>query len=296
MDDGADLVSGVLKDRPDLVADMYGSTEETTTGVIRLRAMANDGVLNFPVIAVNDSDTKHLFDNRYGTGQSTIDGLIRATNILLAGKAFVVGGYGYCSRGIAERARGMGANVIITEIDPVRALEAAMDGFRVMPMAEAAAIADFIVTATGDKHVIDADDFAAMKDGCVVANSGHFNVEINIPALEALSVEKRQPRTFIDQYVLKDGRKINLLGEGRLINLASAEGHPSAVMDMSFANQALASEYLVQHKGKLAHGVHALPRELDKEIASLKLAAMGITFDTLTPEQEHYLNSWQEGT
>jgi adenosylhomocysteinase len=296
MDDGADLVSGVLKDRPDLIADMYGSTEETTTGVIRLRAMANDGVLNFPVIAVNDSDTKHLFDNRYGTGQSTIDGLIRATNILLAGKTFVVGGYGYCSRGIADRAHGMGANVIVTEIDPVRALEAAMDGYRVMPMSEAAALADFIVTATGDKHVIDADDFALMKDGCVVANSGHFNVEINIPALEQLSVEKRQPRTFIDQYILKDGRKINLLGEGRLINLASAEGHPSAVMDMSFANQALASEFLVRHKGKLSHGVHALPRELDKEIASLKLAAMGIKFDTLTPEQENYLNSWQEGT
>jgi adenosylhomocysteinase len=296
MDDGADLVSGVLKDRPDLIGDMYGSTEETTTGVIRLRAMANDGVLNFPVIAVNDSDTKHLFDNRYGTGQSTIDGLIRATNILLAGKTFVVGGYGYCSRGIADRAHGMGANVIVTEIDPVRALEAAMDGYRVMPMAEAAAVADFIVTATGDKHVIDADDFAVMKDGCVVANSGHFNVEINIPALEMLSVEKRQPRAFVDQYILKDGRKINLLGEGRLINLASAEGHPSAVMDMSFANQALASEFLVRHKGKLAHGVHALPRELDKEIASLKLAAMGIKFDTLTPEQEHYLNSWQEGT
>jgi adenosylhomocysteinase len=296
MDDGADLVSGVLKDRPDLIADMYGSTEETTTGVIRLRAMANDGVLNFPVIAVNDSDTKHLFDNRYGTGQSTIDGLIRATNILLAGKTFVVGGYGYCSRGIADRAHGMGANVIVTEIDPVRALEAAMDGYRVMPMSEAAGLADFIVTATGDKHVIDADDFALMKDGCVVANSGHFNVEINIPALEQLSVEKRQPRTFIDQYILKDGRKINLLGEGRLINLASAEGHPSAVMDMSFANQALASEFLVRHKGKLAHGVHALPRELDKEIASLKLAAMGIKFDTLTPEQENYLNSWQEGT
>jgi adenosylhomocysteinase len=296
MDDGADLVSGVLKDRPDLIADMYGSTEETTTGVIRLRAMANDGVLNFPVIAVNDSDTKHLFDNRYGTGQSTIDGLIRATNILLAGKTFVVGGYGYCSRGIADRAHGMGANVIVTEIDPVRALEAAMDGYRVMPMSEAAGLADFIVTATGDKHVIDADDFALMKDGCVVANSGHFNVEINIPALEQLSVEKRQPRTFIDQYILKDGRKINLLGEGRLINLASAEGHPSAVMDMSFANQALASEFLVRHKGKLSHGVHALPRELDKEIASLKLAAMGIKFDTLTPEQENYLNSWQEGT
>jgi adenosylhomocysteinase len=297
MDDGADLVSGLLNDRQDLIPKMYGSTEETTTGVIRLRAMAADGVLKFPVIAVNDSDTKHLFDNRYGTGQSTIDGLIRATNILLAGKTFVVGGYGYCSRGIAERARGMGANVIVTEIDPIRALEAAMDGFRVVPMKQAAALADFIVTATGDKHVIDADDFEAMKDGCVVANSGHFNVEINIPALEEMSTEKRQPRNFVDQYILKDGRKINLLGEGRLINLASAEGHPSAVMDMSFANQALASEFLVKNEGKLQHGVVlALPKELDRQIASLKLTAMGITMDTLTPEQEKYLNSWQEGT
>ncbi len=296
MDDGADLVSGVLKDRPDLIAGMYGSTEETTTGVIRLKAMAADGVLTFPVIAVNDSDTKHLFDNRYGTGQSTIDGVIRATNVLLAGKTFVVGGYGYCSRGIAERARGMGANVIVTEINPVRALEAAMDGYRVMPMEQAAAIADFIVTATGDKHVIDTEDFEAMKDGCIVANSGHFNVEINIPALEAMSVEKRQPRAFIEQYILKDGRKINLLGEGRLINLASAEGHPSAVMDMSFANQALASEFLVQNKGKLSNGVHALPKALDQQIAALKLQAMGIQIDVLTPEQEAYLNSWQEGT
>ncbi len=296
MDDGADLVSGMLKERTDLLTGLYGSTEETTTGVIRLRAMAADGVLKFPVIAVNDSDTKHLFDNRYGTGQSTIDGIIRATNILLAGKVFVVGGYGYCSRGIAERARGLGSNVVITEVDPVRALEAAMDGFRVLPMKQAATIADFIVTATGDKHVIDADDFAVMKDGCVVANSGHFNVEINIPALESMSSEKRQPRTFIDQYILKDGRRINLLGEGRLINLASAEGHPSAVMDMSFANQALASEFLVKNKGQLAQGVHALPKELDRQIAALKLNAMGITMDELTPEQEHYLNSWEEGT
>ncbi|MCG8351885.1 MAG: adenosylhomocysteinase [Chloroflexales bacterium] len=296
MDDGADLVTGVLKQRSDLIAGMYGSTEETTTGVIRLRAMAADGVLTFPVIAVNDSDTKHLFDNRYGTGQSTIDGIVRATNVLLAGKTFVVGGYGYCSRGIAERARGLGANVIVTEINPVRALEAAMDGYRVMPMEDAAPIADFIVTATGNKNVLDAEDFAVMKNDCIVANSGHFNVEINIPALEALSVEKRQPRAFVDQYWLKDGRKINLLGEGRLINLASAEGHPSAVMDMSFANQALASEFLVKNKGKLAHGVHALPEELDREIASLKLKAMGVAIDVLTPEQHTYLNSWQEGT
>jgi adenosylhomocysteinase len=297
MDDGADLVTGLLNHRTDLIGGMYGSTEETTTGVIRLKAMAADGVLKFPVIAVNDSDTKHLFDNRYGTGQSTIDGVIRATNVLLAGKTFVVGGYGYCSRGIAERAHGMGANIIVTEVDPVRALEAAMDGYRVMPMHEAAAVADFIVTATGDKHVIDAHHFEAMKDGCIVANSGHFNVEINIPALAAMSVEKRVPRTFVDQYILKDGRKINLLGDGRLINLASAEGHPSAVMDMSFANQALAAEYLVKNKGALSHGVVlALPRELDREIASLKLTAMGITMDTLTPEQETYLTSWQEGT
>ncbi|NJN66080.1 MAG: adenosylhomocysteinase [Chloroflexaceae bacterium] len=297
MDDGADLVTGLLNHRTDLIDGMYGSTEETTTGVIRLKAMAADGVLKFPVIAVNDSDTKHLFDNRYGTGQSTIDGIIRATNVLLAGKTFVVGGYGYCARGIAERAHGMGANIIVTEVDPVRALEAAMDGYRVMPMRQAAAQADFIVTATGDKHVIDARDFEVMKDGCIVANSGHFNVEINIPALEALSAEKRRPRTYIDQYILRDGRKINLLGEGRLINLASAEGHPSAVMDMSFANQALAAEYLVRNHGTLTHGVVlALPRELDREIASLKLTAMGISIDTLTPEQETYLSSWQEGT
>lgn len=296
MDDGADLVSGVLKQRPDLISSMLGSTEETTTGVIRLKAMAADGVLKFPVIAVNDSDTKHLFDNRYGTGQSTIDGVIRATNVLLAGKTFVVGGYGYCSRGIAERARGLGANVIVTEVDPIRALEAAMDGYRVMPMISAVAVADFVVTATGNKNVLDGEDFAVMKDGCIVANSGHFNVEINIPDLEALSVEKRQPRTFVDQYLLKDGRKINLLGEGRLINLASAEGHPSAVMDMSFANQALASEYLLRNKGKLPNGVHALPKEVDREIAALKLKAMGIGIDSLTPEQAKYLSSWEEGT
>ncbi|MDQ2996235.1 MAG: adenosylhomocysteinase [Chloroflexota bacterium] len=296
MDDGADLVSAVLKQRPELLDTLIGSTEETTTGVIRLKAMANDGVLKFPVIAVNDSDTKHLFDNRYGTGQSTIDGIIRATNVLLAGKTFVVGGYGYCSRGIAERARGLGALVVVTEIDPIKALEAAMDGFRVMPMVKAATIADFIVTATGDRAVIDGEDFAVMKDGCIIANSGHFNVEIDIPALEALSVEKRQPRTFVEQYQLKDGRIINLLGEGRLINLASAEGHPSAVMDMSFANQALASEYLQKNKGKLANGVHALPKEVDREIAALKLHAMGINIDVLTAEQAKYLSSWEEGT
>ena len=296
MDDGADLVSGVLKQRSDLIPQMLGSTEETTTGVIRLKAMAADGVLSFPVIAVNDSDTKHLFDNRYGTGQSTIDGIIRATNVLLAGKTFVVGGYGYCSRGIAERAHGMGANVIVTEVDAVRALEAAMDGYRVMSMFEAAKIADFIVTATGDKDVIANEHFSAMKDGCIVANSGHFNVEIDIPALEEMAVEKREPRQFVEQFILQDGREINLLGEGRLINLASAEGHPSAVMDMSFANQALAAEYLLENKGKLQNEVHALPKEVDREIAGLKLTAMGIEIDELTPEQARYLASWEEGT
>ncbi|MBK9715814.1 MAG: adenosylhomocysteinase [Kouleothrix sp.] len=296
MDDGADLVTAVLKQRPELLKDLVGSTEETTTGVIRLKAMAADGVLKFPVIAINDADTKHLFDNRYGTGQSTLDGIIRATNVLLAGKTFVVGGYGWCSRGIADRARGHGANVIVTEIDPIKALEAAMDGFRVMPMSEAARLADFICTATGDIKVIDAQHFDVMKDGAIIANSGHFNVEINIPALEAIAVEKRQPRQFIEQYILKDGRRINLLGEGRLINLASAEGHPSAVMDMSFANQALASEFLQKNKGKLANGVHALPKEVDQEIAALKLKAMGIAIDELTAEQAKYLTSWEEGT
>ena len=296
MDDGADLVSGVLKERSDLIEGLVGSTEETTTGVIRLKAMAADGVLAFPVVAVNDSDTKHLFDNRYGTGQSTLDGVIRATNVLVAGKTFVVGGYGYCSRGIAERARGLGANVIVTEVDAVRALEAAMDGYRVMPMVEAAKQADFIVTATGDRDVIDGEDFAVMKDGCIVANSGHFNIEIDIPALEEMSVEKSEPRPFVEQYVLEDGRKINLLGEGRLINLASAEGHPSAVMDMSFANQALASEFLLKNKGQLANDVHALPKEVDREIATLKLQAMGIEIDQLTEKQVHYLASWEEGT
>lgn len=295
-DDGADLVSGILKTRRDLIPTMLGSTEETTTGVIRLRAMAADGVLPFPVIAVNDSDTKHLFDNRYGTGQSTLDGIIRATNVLLAGKTFVVAGYGYCSRGIAERARGMGSWVIVTEVDPVKALEAAMDGFRVMPMEEAVAQADFVVTATGNKHVLSAKEFAVMKDGCIISNSGHFNIEINIDDLDAITVEKRQPRPYVDQYILKDGRRINLLGEGRLINLAAAEGHPSAVMDMSFANQALATEFLLKHKGKLTAAVHALPKAVDAEIAALKLRAMGIKYDLLSTEQVKYLGSWEEGT
>ena len=296
MDDGADLVSGMLKDRPDLLKTLVGSTEETTTGVIRLKAMAADGVLTFPVVAVNDSLTKHMFDNRYGTGQSTLDGVIRATNVLIAGKAVVVAGYGWCSKGIAMRAKGMGADVIVTEIDPVKALEAAMDGFRVMPMSEAARVGDIFITATGDIHVLDGEDFSAMKDGAIIANSGHFNVEINIPELERMAVEKRQPRAFIDQYILGDGRRINLLGEGRLINLASAEGHPSAVMDMSFANQALASEFLVRNRGKLEPRVYALPQEVDREIAGLKLAAMGVRIDTLTEEQAKYLSSWEEGT
>jgi adenosylhomocysteinase len=296
MDDGADLVSGMLKDRKDLVTNLIGSTEETTTGVIRLKAMAADGVLTFPVVAVNDSLTKHMFDNRYGTGQSTLDGVIRATNILIAGKTVVVAGYGWCSKGISMRSKGMGADVVVTEIDPVKALEAAMDGFRVMPMSEAARIGDIFITATGDIHVLDGEDFAVMKDGAIIANSGHFNVEINIPDLEKMAVEKRQPRAFVEQYVLQDGRQINLLGEGRLINLASAEGHPSAVMDMSFANQALASEFLLKNRGKLEPRVYALPEEVDREIASLKLAAMGVKIDTLTGEQTKYLASWEEGT
>lgn len=296
MDDGADLVSGILKDRRELLDNLVGSTEETTTGVIRLRAMANQGVLAFPVIAVNDSQTKHLFDNRYGTGQSTLDGVIRATNVLIAGKTVVVIGYGWCSKGIAMRAHGLGANIIVTEIDPIKALEAAMDGFRVMPMLEASKIGDIFISATGNKHVMDEAHFRVMKDGAIICNSGHFNVEINIDALEKLGTEKRQPRQFIDQYVMADGRRINLLGEGRLINLASAEGHPSAVMDQSFANQALASEYLLTHKGKLEKKVYALPEDVDREIARLKLVGMGLQFDTLTEEQEKYLNSWEEGT
>ncbi|HEY1013076.1 MAG TPA: adenosylhomocysteinase [Herpetosiphonaceae bacterium] len=296
MDDGADLVSGILKDRRELLENLVGSTEETTTGVIRLRAMANQGVLAFPVIAVNDSQTKHLFDNRYGTGQSTLDGVIRATNVLIAGKTVVVIGYGWCSKGIAMRAHGLGANIIVTEIDPIKALEAAMDGYRVMPMLEAAKLGDIFISATGNKHVMDEAHFREMKDGAIICNSGHFNVEINITALEKLAVETKKPREFIDQYVLGNGRRINLLGEGRLINLASAEGHPSAVMDQSFANQALASEYLLTNKGKLDKKVYALPEEVDREIARLKLVGMGLAFDVLTPEQEKYLNSWEEGT
>jgi len=296
MDDGADLVSTLHKDRRDILANVIGGTEETTTGVIRLRAMAADGALNFPIIAVNDALTKHLFDNRYGTGQSTIDGIIRATNLLLAGRNFVVAGYGWCGRGLAMRARGMGANVIVTEVDPLPALEAVMDGFRVMPMEEAAQIGDVFVTVTGDLHVIDRHHFELMKDGAVVANSGHFNVEINIPALEEMAVSKRLVRPFVEQYELPNGRRINLLGEGRLINLASAEGHPASVMDMSFANQALSLEYMVKNYDKLAKNVFPVPQEIDREIAMLKLKGMGVQIDTLTAEQIAYLNSWEEGT
>lgn len=296
MDDGADLVSTLHKDRRDILAEVIGGTEETTTGVIRLRAMAADGALNFPIIAVNDALTKHLFDNRYGTGQSTIDGIIRATNLLLAGRNFVVAGYGWCGRGLAMRARGLGANVIVTEVDPLPALEAVMDGYRVMPMEEAAQIGDVFVTVTGDLHVIDRHHFELMKDGAVVANSGHFNVEINIPALEEMAVSKRLVRPFTDQYELPNGRRINLLGEGRLINLASAEGHPASVMDMSFANQALSLEYMVKNYEKLEKNVFPVPQDIDREIALLKLKGMDIQIDTLTEEQVAYLNSWEEGT
>lgn len=296
LDDGADLVSEIHKSRRNLLKNMLGGTEETTTGVIRLRAMAKDGVLGCPIIAVNDAMTKHLFDNRYGTGQSTIDGVIRATNILLAGKTFTVAGYGWCGRGIALRAKGHGAHVVVTEVDPLRALEASMDGYRVLPLLEAAAQSDFIVTASGDKHVVDKIHLEVMKDGCVLANAGHFNVEINIPALEAMSVSKNKPRASVEEYRLRDGRRICLLAEGRLVNLAAAEGHPSAVMDMSFANQILSVIYLAKQAGKLNNQVHAVPLEIDQEVAQLKLAAMNIAIDTLTPQQVAYLSSWQEGT
>ena len=296
MDDGADLVSTIHKERRDLISNIIGGTEETTTGVIRLRAMAADKMLEFPVMAVNDAMTKHFFDNRYGTGQSTIDGILRATNVLLAGKNFVVAGYGWCGRGLAMRARGMGANVIVTELDPLVALEAVMDGFRVMPMAEAAAIGDIFVTLTGDLNVVDKHHFEVMKDGALVANSGHFNVEINIPALEAMAVEKRQVRPFVESYKLKDGRVISILGEGRLINLAAAEGHPASVMDMSFANQALGAEYMIKNAGKLEKKVYDVPEKIDREIARLKLESMGVKIDKLTEEQVKYLGSWEEGT
>jgi len=296
MDDGADLVSTLHKDRRDQLNEVIGGSEETTTGVIRLRAMAADGALSFPVIAVNDAMTKHFFDNRYGTGQSTIDGIIRATNVLLAGKNFVVGGYGWCARGLAMRARGMGANVIVTEVDPMKALEAVMDGFRVMPMMEAAPIGDFFITLTGDINVVDKHHFEVMKNGAIVANSGHFNVEINIPALDEMSVDKRLVRPFVEAYELPDGRVIHILGEGRLINLAAAEGHPASVMDMSFANQALSAEYMVKNADKLENKVYSVPEDIDREIARLKLESMDVTIDALTEEQVKYLNSWKEGT
>jgi adenosylhomocysteinase len=297
MDDGADLVSTIHKDRRELLKDIVGGTEETTTGVIRLRAMAADKMLAFPVIAVNDAMTKHFFDNRYGTGQSTVDGIIRATNVLLAGKVFVVAGYGWCGRGLASRARGMGALVVVTEVDPMKALEAVMDGYQVMPMEEAARIGDFFCTVTGDLNVIDEKHFKVMKDGAIVANSGHFNVEINIPALAKMSKgEPNLVRPFVQQYTTKDGRKINILGEGRLINLAAAEGHPASVMDMSFANQALAAEYMYKNADKLEKKVYSVPAEIDNEIARIKLEAMGIKIDVLTDEQLKYLSSWEEGT
>lgn len=296
LDDGADLISTAHSARPELLDGLRGGMEETTTGVIRLRAMAREGALRVPVIAVNDAMTKHLFDNRYGTGQSTLDGIIRATNILLAGKTFTVAGYGWCGRGIALRARGHGAHVIVAEVDPLRALEAAMDGYRVLPLLEAARVSDFVVTATGDKHVVGRAHLEVMKDGCVLANSGHFNVEIDIPALEALAVEKHRPRASVEEYRLADGRRLCLLAEGRLVNLAAAEGHPSAVMDMSFANQVLCAVYLAGLERPLEPRVHAVPAELDREVAAMKLAAMGMAIDTLTTEQQRYLSSWREGT
>ncbi|MEM7334159.1 MAG: adenosylhomocysteinase [Chloroflexota bacterium] len=297
MDDGSDVTSTIHKSRRDAMKDIIGGTEETTTGIIRLKAMAADGALEFPMMAVNDALTKHLFDNRYGTGQSTMDGIIRATNYLVAGKTVVVAGYGWCSRGIAMRAAGLGGNVVVTEVDPLKALEAIMDGFRVMKMIDAAPIGDIFVSATGDMHVMDRHHFEVMKDGALMANSGHFDIEINKAALFDMAAgEPRLVRPFVEQFTMKDGRKLNLLGEGRLINLAAAEGHPSAVMDMSFAGQALAAKYLVDNKETLDAGVHTLPYEVDQEIASIKLRAMGIEIDTLTEEQIKYLNSWEEGT
>ena len=296
VDDGADLVSTAHREKTQLLKNIIGGTEETTTGVIRLRNMAAEGKMKYPIVAVNDAKTKHFFDNRYGTGQSTIDGITRATNILWAGKNVVICGYGWCGRGIARRAQGMGAQVIITEVNPISALEAAMDGYQVMPLLEAAKIGDIFITATGDVSVIDKAHFSQMKDGAILANSGHFNVEINIPALGKLAKSKRQMRPFVEEYTLADGRQLFLLGEGRLINLAAAEGHPASVMDMSFANQALCLEYLVKNKGKLQPKVYPVPEEIDNEIGRLKLKAMNINIDSLTKEQKKYLESWEEGT
>ena len=296
MDDGCDLVATIHKERTDLIPGVIGGTEETTTGVVRLHGMDKDGALKFPIVAVNDADTKHMFDNRYGTGQSTLDGVIRATNILLAGKNVVVAGYGWCGRGVASRARGMGAQVIVTEVDAIRALEAVMDGFRVMSMMEASAVGDIFITLTGDINVLDRPHLEAMKDGAILCNSGHFNDEINIGALQSISEGQRPVREFVQEYRLGNGRKLFLLGEGRLINLTAAEGHPASVMDMSFANQALSAEHIVINAGKLKPGVYGVPREIDEEIARLKLNAMGIGIDTLTEEQRHYLASWESGT
>ncbi len=296
VDDGADLVTTLHTKRKDLLKDVLGGTEETTTGVIRLRSLAKAGELKYPIIAVNDAQTKYLFDNRYGTGQSTIDGITRATNILWAGKRVVICGYGWCGRGIALRAKGLGAQVIVTEVEPTRALEAVLDGYRVIPLLEAAKIGDIFITVSGDKHVIDEAHFQVMKDGAILANSGHFNVEINIPALEHASKSQRHIRPFVEEYTLKEGRNLYLLGEGRLINLAAAEGHPASVMDMSFANQALCLEHIVQNKGKLETKVYPVPEKIDKEVARLKLKSMGTDIDKLTPEQENYLASWHEGT
>ena len=297
IDDGSDVVATLVKERPQLIKDLIGTTEETTTGIVRLRALEKTGRMTWPAIAVNDAQTKHFFDNRYGTGQSTLDGVIRATNILLAGRTLVVVGYGWCGKGVAMRGRGMGANVIVCEINPIRAIEAVMDGFRVMPMEQAAPIGDIFITVTGNRHVIDGPSFAAMHDGAIVANSGHFDVELNLVALSEMSSSRDHLRPFVEEYKLKDsGNRIIVLGEGRLINLAAAEGHPASVMDMSFANQALSSEYLVRNHGKLAPGLHLLPEEVDMEIASLKLEAMGIQIDRQTPEQIEYGNSWEVGT
>jgi adenosylhomocysteinase len=296
MDDGCDLVTVLHTERKELLEHIVGGTEETTTGVIRLKAMAKDGVLAYPVIAINDAMTKHFFDNRYGTGQSTIDGILRATNVLLAGMNVVVVGYGWCGRGVAARARGLGANVIVCEVDPIKAIEALMDGFRVMSMNEAAKIGDVFVTVTGNKSVIAKDHFPLMKSGAILCNSGHFNVELDLEALGKMSSSRRPVREFVDEYAMPDGRRIYVLGEGRLINLASAEGHPASVMDMSFANQALSVQYLIQNHSKLPKTVFSVPEEIDREVARMKLESMGIQIDKLTPEQEHYLGSWSEGT
>jgi adenosylhomocysteinase len=296
VDDGSDVVAELVQHRQNQIADLIGSTEETTTGIVRLRAMFNEGVLTFPAMNVNDADTKHFFDNRYGTGQSTLDGIIRATNILLAGKTVVVVGYGWCGKGTALRARGMGANVIVTEIDHIKAIEAVMDGFRVLPMAEAAPHGDIFITVTGNKHVVRGEHFDVMKDGAIVCNSGHFDLELDLKYLAANAKEIKDVRPFTEEYKLTNGKSVVVLGQGRLINLAAAEGHPSAVMDMSFANQALAVEYLVKNKGSLAAGLHSIPREVDEEIARLKLQAMGIFIDSLTAEQVEYINSWTSGT